>query len=125
MLAGPETQKLRAKGFLATGQRVPGLGNGVLQDILWSAKIHPKSRVSAWSESDQECLFQQVKAVLSAMAELGGRDTEKDLFGNEGGYKTVMSKNTAGHPCPVCGGMIQKENYMGGSIYYCAGCQTL
>ncbi|MDE6052964.1 MAG: endonuclease VIII, partial [Lachnospiraceae bacterium] len=30
-------KRLSAKAFLATQQRIPGLGNGVLQDILWDA----------------------------------------------------------------------------------------
>jgi formamidopyrimidine-DNA glycosylase len=59
------------------------------------------------------------------MAAEGGRDTETDLYGQPGGYKTVLSKNTAGTACPKCGTMIIKEAYMGGSIYYCAGCQPL
>ena len=55
----------------------------------------------------------------------GGRDTERDLFGCLGGYKTRLGKNTAGKPCPVCGDIIKKEAYMGGSIYYCPTCQKL
>jgi formamidopyrimidine-DNA glycosylase len=66
-----------------------------------------------------------VKTVLSAMAEQGGRDIEKDLFGNQGGYQTVMSKKGAGLPCPRCGGMVKKENYLGGSVYYCGSCQAV
>ncbi|MCK9356230.1 MAG: endonuclease VIII, partial [Dehalococcoidia bacterium] len=37
--------------------------------------------------------------------------------------KTILSRNTVGQPCPACGTSIQKEAYMGGSIYYCATCQ--
>ena len=59
------------------------------------------------------------------MAFKGGRDTEKDLFGCLGGYMTCLSKNTLDKPCPVCGGTIRKESYMGGSIYYCEGCQKI
>ena len=35
----------------------------------------------------------------------------------------VLSKNTAGKPCPVCGEAIRKEAFMGGSIYCCDGCR--
>jgi len=59
------------------------------------------------------------------MYALGGRDTEKNLFGNTGSYKTKMSKNTAGKSCFACGTTIVKEAYMGGSIYYCPKCQKL
>jgi formamidopyrimidine-DNA glycosylase len=63
--------------------------------------------------------------VLQAMVSQGGRDTETDLFGQPGGYQTVLSKNTVDKPCPVCAALIKKEAYLGGSIYYCPGCQPL
>jgi formamidopyrimidine-DNA glycosylase len=118
-----ETSKLSAKAFLATEQRIPGLGNGVLQDILWSARIHPKRRIAELSGRELHEMFEAVKRVLAKMTAEGGRDTERDLFGRPGGYKTVLSKNTVDRPCPVCGTTIRKEPYMGGSIYYCSGCQ--
>ena len=46
------TPKLSAKAFLATEQRIPGLGNGVLQDILWTARIHPKRKMGELSEPE-------------------------------------------------------------------------
>lgn len=119
----PEMDKLPLKGFLATEQRIPGLGNGVLQDILYNARLHPKRKVNTLSAGQRESLFEAVSATLRAMTLGGGRDTERDLFGNEGGYATKMSKNTVGKPCPVCGSLILKEAYMGGSIYTCPGCQ--
>ena len=39
LISGRGIEKLSAKGFLATEQRIPGLGNGVLQDILYRARI--------------------------------------------------------------------------------------
>ncbi len=118
-----ECGKLSAKEFLATKQRIPGLGNGVLQDILWAAKIHPRRKMATLSGEEITAMYEAVKSVLRQMAEQGGRDTEKDLFDTPGGYKTVLSKNTVGTRCPECGTMIAKEAYMGGSIYYCEMCQ--
>jgi formamidopyrimidine-DNA glycosylase len=119
------TQALSAKAFLATEQRIPGLGNGVLQDILWKAKIHPKRKMGMLTACELDKMFAAVKSILQDMVTRGGRDTERDLFGQPGGYTTVLSKNTVGLPCPACGTIIRKEPYMGGSIYYCAGCQML
>lgn len=112
-----------AKAFLATEQRIPGLGNGVLQDILFIARVNPKTKISLLSEQELKTLFDSVKTTLRHMADQNGRDTETDLFGNPGGYHTLMSKNTVGQPCPVCGGAIIKAAYMGGSVYYCPVCQ--
>jgi Formamidopyrimidine-DNA glycosylase len=116
---------LSAKAFLATEQRVPGLGNGVLQDILWTARIHPKRKMATISDPEFLNLFKAVKSVLSEMTIKGGRDTERDLYGCYGGYKTILSKNTVDKPCPVCGTIIKKEAFLGGSVYYCSGCQRL
>jgi formamidopyrimidine-DNA glycosylase len=118
-----DKKKLSAKAFLATEQRIPGLGNGVAQDILFHAGISPKRDVGTLSPAEWETLLSAVKQTLSAMTAGGGRDTERDLFGNPGGYATVMSKNTYQSPCPACGGSILKEAYMGGSVYYCPVCQ--
>jgi formamidopyrimidine-DNA glycosylase len=117
------TAKLSLKAFLATEQRIPGLGNGVLQDILFNAKMHPKKRTGTLSATQQQVLFDSIKNTLSEMTAKGGRDTENDLFGQPGAYKTKLSKNTVGQPCLVCGTLIQKEAYLGGSIYYCGNCQ--
>jgi formamidopyrimidine-DNA glycosylase len=118
-----ETPKLSAKAFLATEQRIPGLGNGVLQDILWTARIHPRTKMASLGEAETQAMFAALKSVLSKMTAQGGRDTERDLFGCLGGYRTILSKNTTGQPCPACAAPIIKEPYMGGSIYYCPGCQ--
>jgi len=125
IISAPEVRNLSLKALLATEQRIPGLGNGVLQDILFKAGMHPKKKVQTLSEKDKRILFDSLKATLSKMAAQRGRDTELDLFARPGGYKTLLSKNTVKKPCPVCGTIIKKESYMGGSVYYCEKCQRL
>ena len=125
IISSDDLQDKSIKFLLATGQRIPGLGNGVLQDILFNAKIHPKRKVADLSDKNRRELFHSIKKVLADMIKKRGRDTEKDLYGNYGGYITKLSKNTVGRPCKNCGTMIKKENYMGGSIYYCSYCQKL
>ncbi|HHV12382.1 MAG TPA: endonuclease VIII [Clostridiales bacterium] len=111
------------KAFLATEQRIPGLGNGVLQDILFQAGLHPKRKMNTLKEEDIKELYSTIKSLLKEMAEKGGRDTEKDLFGNPGGYVTYMSKNTYGEPCAKCGYQICKASFLGGTVYFCEHCQ--
>jgi len=119
------TKDISIKALLATEQRIPGLGNGVLQDILFNAHIHPKRKKSTLSDFEKSELFHSLKETLNSMTKKGGRDTEKDLFGQNGGYITVLSKNTVNRPCPNCGDSIVKEAYMGGAVYYCPVCQKL
>jgi formamidopyrimidine-DNA glycosylase len=118
-------QGLSLKALLATEQRIPGLGNGVLQDVLFNAKLHPRKKLNTLTDSDINTLFHSIRATLAEMTASGGRDTERDLFGCFGGYKTILSKNTLDKPCSICRDGIKKEAYMGGSIYYCPTCQKL
>lgn len=116
-------EKKSVKAALATKQRIPGLGNGVLQDILYVAKIHPKRKVVTLTKEEINNLHHAITSVLADMTNQGGRDIETDLFGNPGGYMTKLGKNTVGKPCPICNTPIQKSSYLGGSIYYCETCQ--
>jgi formamidopyrimidine-DNA glycosylase len=114
---------LTAKGLLATEQRIPGIGNGCLQDILWSAQIHPKTKVRTLSDAEVSELHAAYIATVSAMVDGGGRDVEKDLFGQPGGYRQILSAKTVEQPCPRCGSSIVRKAYMGGNVYFCPTCQ--
>ncbi len=115
--------KLSAKAFLATEQRIPGLGNGCLQDILFRAKINPQTKIRSLPSGAADTLFSSVKNVLAEMVKGGGRDTEKDLFGQPGGYTTIMSNKTMSKPCATCGSTIVKKAFLGGNVYFCPTCQ--
>lgn len=123
LIGAEEMQKKSAKAALATEQSIPGLGNGVLQDILYNAGIHPKTKVKDIPQEKRKTLYGSLRTTLDDMLHKRGRNSESDLFGRNGGYIPWLSKNTVGEPCIRCGAMILKENYMGGSIYYCPGCQ--
>lgn len=125
LLAADGAASLSAKAFLATGQRIPGLGNGVLQDILWNARVHPRRKIGTLSDRERAGLFDAVVGTLRRMTDAGGRDVERDLFGRPGGYPTVLSRATLERPCPRCGGRVVKEPYLGGAVYFCATCQPV
>ena len=109
------------KATLATKGRIPGLGNGVLHDILFSAKLHPKCKKSTLSTNDYQNLYIAIKETLKQMVEARGRDNETDLSNIKGGYKTLSSSSH----CQVCHTPISKEQYLRGSIYYCPSCQKV
>lgn len=112
------------KSLLTNEQRIPGFGNGVLHDVLFDAKILPKRKITTLADADFGRLVTCIKEKLTVMVDSGGRDVEKDLYGIAGGYKTILSKNTYKNACPRCGNGITKEAFLGGSVYYCAGCQS-
>jgi formamidopyrimidine-DNA glycosylase len=118
-------KSLSVKALLATEQRIPGLGNGVLQDILFDARLHPKRKAESLSDEERDALYCSIVSILKEMRDGGGRDTEKDLFGKSGGYRTVLSSKTLAYPCRVCGSGLKREAFLGGNIYFCPQCQAL
>lgn len=116
-------EKYTAKSFLATEQRIPGLGNGVLQDILFNAGISPKRSLSTMSHPQFTDLYRSIKNTIHEMIIQGGRDVDKDIYGKPGGYRTIMSRLTYKSPCLRCGSEIVRESYLGGNVYYCSSCQ--
>ena len=124
-LVGQVKGKMSAKAFLATEQRIPGLGNGCLQDILFNAGVNPRTKLEKLKDGDLERVYRAVKDTLGQMVDGGGRDTEKDLFGARGGYGTILSSRTVAYACPCCGGGIEKKAFLGGNVYYCPVCQPV
>ena len=122
-LINDQTSKLSVKAFLATEQRILGIGNGVLQDILFNAKVHPKRKINTLTAEELKGIYDSVIKTISDMASNGGRDTEKNIYGEKGKYRTILSSSNYKNGCPICHSEIKKEQYLGGSIYYCPNCQ--
>lgn len=119
------TKNISIKALIGTEQRIPGLGNGVMQDIFFNARIHPKRKISTLSDLEKSDLLHCITTTVRSMTDKGGRDTERDFYGNKGCYQTLLSRNTYKDPCPICGDNIVKEAFLGGAIYYCPSCQPL
>ena len=115
--------KTSIKYHLISEPGVAGVGNGYLQDILFYAGIHPRRRVVEIKDRQQHKLYGALISTLQRAAELGGRDTERDLYNRPGGYARLMDTRTAGQPCPKCGAEIVKISYLGGACYLCPECQ--
>lgn len=60
--------KYSLKAFLATEQRIPGFGNGVLHDVLFHAGLHPKKKIDTLTDKQKDALFHAVKDTLLDMA---------------------------------------------------------
>lgn len=120
-----DLKSLSVKQFLATKNRIPGIDNNLLQDILWDAQVNPKSKMKVLNEEEYHRIYNSIKTVTREIISVGGKDTDKDLFGNYGGFKSKVSKNTYEKPCARCATNIMKEAYLGGAIYYCPQCQKV
>jgi formamidopyrimidine-DNA glycosylase len=125
----PEKTSKGVKGFLvATGYAVPnhinGLGNAIVQDILFHARLSPKRKTPEITSEERQRLYEAIQATVAKAIELGGRYDEVDLYGKPGGYVRLIDSKAVDTPCPNCGAFIQKVSYLGGACYICPECQT-
>jgi formamidopyrimidine-DNA glycosylase len=116
-------EKRSAKGLLTQEQLIPGLGNSIAQDVLFRAGLHPKHPIDSLNAVQQRLLYEAIQETAKEVIAQGGRSDETDLFNHPGGYLRIMDKDAAGQPCPVCGAVVEKIQYLGGACYFCPRCQ--
>jgi formamidopyrimidine-DNA glycosylase len=117
-------KKRSAKSLLTQDQLIPGLGNAIAQDILFNARLHPRRPLADLSQEQRDNLHQAVVDTVREVIAAGGRNDEMDLFGNPGGYQRIMDNHSADKPCPRCGTLVVKMQYLGGACYFCPNCQV-
>ena len=113
------------KAFFTSESPILGVGNGYLQDILWRARVHPRTKVRQVDSAARGRLCTALRKVLAEAVAKGGRDDELDLLGNGGCYVRTLDRRSVGKPCPACGTPIEKFSFLGGACYVCPSCQTV
>lgn len=116
-------EKRSVKSLLTQDQLIPGLGNAIAQDIMFNACINPRRCLTDLSSAQCKALYSAIVDTTRSIIENGGRNDETDLFGHPGGYIRLMDNHSAGQPCPRCGKLIEKMQFLGGSCYFCSSCQ--
>jgi formamidopyrimidine-DNA glycosylase len=119
----PEGDARAIKFFLISQPGVLGIGNGYLQDILFQSKVHPCRRAADTTPDERRGLYVAIQDTLKHAVELGGRDTERDLFDALGCYSRILHTEAVGKPCPECRTPIEKIQFLGGACYFCPSCQ--
>ncbi|MBN2549917.1 MAG: hypothetical protein JXB15_12210 [Anaerolineales bacterium] len=117
-------EKRTAKKLLTQEQLIPGLGNAIAQDILFRAHLLPQHPLETLSSAQVQLLHQAIIETVREVIAQGGRYDETDLFNQPGGCVRLMDSRSAGEPCPACGAIIEKMQYLGGACYFCPRCQV-
>ena len=117
-------KKCSVKSLLTQDQLIPGLGNAIAQDIMFNARLHPRHSLTDLIIGQCRDLYKAIADTTREVIEKGGRNDETDLFGKPGGYIRLMDNHSAGKPCPNCGGLVEKMQYLGGACYFCPQCQV-
>jgi formamidopyrimidine-DNA glycosylase len=121
--------KRHVRSVLTDQSRIAGIGNYLVNEILWKARINPFRPASSLSFAAIASILKNARETIVESARAGGA-TLLDYFGlggEEGTYaKSFNVYRKASWDCPRCGGMISRVRNPGEqSSYFCIVCQPL
>lgn len=116
------------KAVLLDQTVIAGVGNIYADESLWSAQIHPETKVQDVPEPKLVLLHEALRAVLQLSIEKGGSTDRNyvDAEGKHGSYLTFANVfRREGKACPRCGQTIIKTRVAGRGTHTCPHCQHL
>jgi formamidopyrimidine-DNA glycosylase len=104
--------------FLLDKRALDSLGNAYADEVLFEARIHPKTWCRSLTHDDAVRLHGAIVAVLKeAVAEVARRDEPIEVKVRD--FLKVRLKAE----CPRCGARIRKAGVKGMDAYFCPTCQ--
>jgi len=116
------------KAALLNQAVVSGIGNIYADEALWSARVHPASRVGSLSDRALKRILSAAADVMELSIELGGSTSRNyvNAAGERGAYldfAQVFARQ--GQPCHRCGTTIVKTRVAGRGTHLCPRCQRV
>lgn len=96
---------------------VAGLGNLLVDEILWRARLHPSLRADELDRKALTTLHQTMRTVLHESVKQG-RVPEDDR------NWIIARRGAKGGPCPRCGSPLRRTRVSGKSTVICPRCQA-
>lgn len=106
---------------------VSGIGNIYADESLWAAQLHPEQSTARVSRPRAERLLAEVRTVLAKALAEGGTsfDAQYVNVNGQAGYfaHSLNAYGRQGKPCPRCGSLIVREQFMNRGSHRCPICQ--
>ena len=108
---------------------IAGVGNIYADEALWSARVHPTTRVRDLNDARLRLIFKEAAQAMLRSLEAGG-STMRNYFqadGTPGSYLEAFANvfRREGQPCPRCGTAIEKLRVAGRGTHVCPHCQRV
>ncbi len=108
---------------------ISGIGNIYADEALWASRIHYDQPTSALSRPRAKTLLAEVRLVLGKALAEGGTSFDAQYLNvnGESGYfsHSLNAYGQQGLPCPRCGRMIVREQFMNRGSHFCPWCQRV
>ncbi|MFO8082608.1 MAG: DNA-formamidopyrimidine glycosylase family protein [Armatimonadota bacterium] len=114
-----EGRSARLKTLLMDQSVIAGLGNILVDEILYQAGHHPEQHADELDEEALTGLHGAIDEVVETMvgARTGSDETIPDDW--------LIHHRDEGAKCPRCGGMVERIKINGRTTYFCPSCQKL
>jgi formamidopyrimidine-DNA glycosylase len=125
-LASAFSRKASVKALLLDQSVVAGLGNIYVDEILFSARVHPARKASTLSRDEIQNIHAATRDILRRAIEMRGTtfDSYHDAFGETGKFQHQLQVFVrTGEPCARCGTKIVKSRVAGRGTHICPACQ--
>jgi formamidopyrimidine-DNA glycosylase len=110
----------QVRPFLMDKTALASIGNAYADEILFEARLHPKTFVRTLSAEDRERLFVAIGTVLrTAIDEIARRNEPPEVKVRD----FLAVRGRAGKPCPRCGTTIREVRVGDGDACFCPTCQ--
>ena len=109
-------RKGEIKSALMNQKLVAGIGNIYADEILFQARIHPKTNIAGLGEKQLKSVSDNIRKVLQTAIQSDG-----DTKSLPRGY--LLRDRRKGAVCPVCASGLQTIKAAGRTSYFCPRCQ--
>jgi formamidopyrimidine-DNA glycosylase len=110
----------QVRRFLMDKSALASIGNAYADEILFAARLHPKTFCNKLAPAEIEALFAAIPRVLGdAIAEIRRRDEPIEIKVRD--FLAVRGRD--GQPCRACGTKIRAVRVGDGDACFCPRCQ--
>jgi len=108
---------------------ISGIGNIYADEALWASRVHYDQPTGSLSRPRAKTLLAEVRLVLGKALAEGGTSFDAQYLNvnGESGYfsHSLNAYGQQGLPCPRCGRMIVREQFMNRGSHFCPWCQRV
>jgi formamidopyrimidine-DNA glycosylase len=115
-----KNSRKQVRVFINDHRALSTIGNAYADEILFEARIHPKTLVASLTPDQKRALYDAILSVLH-----WGIDRVKSAAQpiHVKVRDHVRVRNRRGEPCPRCGTTIRREGVRGYDTFFCPVCQ--
>jgi formamidopyrimidine-DNA glycosylase len=128
-LAALARKKTGIKRTLLDQTLISGIGNIYADEALFAARLHYEQPADSLSPAKARALLAAVRSILNRALAEGGTsfDAQYVNVNGQSGYfsHSLSAYGRQGSPCPRCGTLLVRQQFMNRSSHLCPRCQRL